>query len=405
MFTCKGPPLGLLIGISLLAVACADAFAASGRSQDEAIGSALNEICPPSFDGFFAPDLGPNLDRYCQFRRSFGIILPGAPGGDGGSATSHQTATERLSAQRFGTDQAEAEQTIAEDFRVFISFSRRHEKKTQTRLEPGLGLDADSALIGIERSFGKLQLGVALAQERQDGDYDNSGGGRLKIDSDHYLFYLNGTLGQAYWYGASVGWAQYDFDTLRRLRFDDTEATFADLGVDALVPSQSTARQTEARVDFGRGWDYELGYRLDLNAGLAYRQRRLDAFVEQGEVPLRLAFPQRSEHSLLGVLGLDFRRAISSQVGVWLPGVGLSWRHEFADDAQDIQAFFAEDGRDNPTAVVFSTDRPDRDSAYINVGVSWLGPRGWSADLRYRREFGYRDYARDGLSLMVGLGF
>lgn len=389
---------GFALAAGLLLAGCS-LQAQSLRTQDEAITAALNQICPASFDFPPIPDgLGPNLDRYCSLRQSFGLVVPSDPGGDSGSATS-------LRDDPRPPREALAEQQLAGDWRVYLSASRGRESRQASRLEPGHELDLDGLALGLERNVGRRQFGLIVAVETQEGDFLNSGGGGLEVESHLLQLYLNGQLGQAGWYGLTLGRGWHDRDTLRRLRYEDPDSFFAFLGVDALLPSRSDMREWSLQLDAGHERELGQGYSLGLQAGVDYRQRRFDAFAERGEVALRLAYAERSETSLRTRLGVELRRAISTGHGVLLPRLALSWQHELRDQSEQIRARFAEDLRADPAAVLYSVDGADRSHGRADAGLAWFAANGWAAHLGYRRQLSERYYHRSAWALTISREF
>jgi outer membrane autotransporter protein len=117
------------------------------------------------------------------------------------------------------------------------------------------------------------------------------------------------------------------------------------------------------------GYEFQKGaFKFGPVASVQYVHLSVDSMQEQGPTALTIASQdQDSFRSQLGVEG-RFNANIATPIGPvsLTPHVSLSWQHEYLDDSRGINAQFTGTGGGS---FATQTDSPDRDAAFIDVGL------------------------------------
>ncbi len=138
-----------------------------------------------------------------------------------------------------------------------------------------------------------------------------------------------------------------------------------------VTPGHTSADYSEnlysARVH--AGYDYPIdNFTIGPRLGFAYGHSQVDSFTEDGNTGAELRYSGLDQTSVQTSLGAAAALAIAIPNGVLLPQASVSWVHEYADDARNIDARFV-DAPGSPT-FTFQREKPARDWANIALGVS-----------------------------------
>lgn len=117
----------------------------------------------------------------------------------------------------------------------------------------------------------------------------------------------------------------------------------------------------------------EAGYRAKVNgfdlipmASLQYSKIWMESFDESGAGILSLYVDSENADSFLGTLGIRIRKELVSEEGTFIPEFRARWVHEFSNSDYKVNAGFG----GSPGIFTVRTDRPDRDSALLGLGVN-----------------------------------
>lgn len=141
------------------------------------------------------------------------------------------------------------------------------------------------------------------------------------------------------------------------------------------------------------GYDIDIdhGLVLGLAASLDYERTRTGAYTESelpGAPGSRLRFDRDRATTLTSILELRLSRAFSTATGVLVPHVAGRYLHEFKDDSRTMRFATVSNGTVTSRGA-FETNRPDRDYANLEVGLSAVFAEGWSAFATYNALLGH----------------
>ena len=214
-----------------------------------------------------------------------------------------------------------------------------------------------------------LVLGVAFTYGNTKRDFDNNGG---EIESNSYTASLYGSFNwQDAYVDAVLSLGGKTIDTDRIIRFP---------GV-----SRSARGETDA---FEIAFAGTAGYQFHLDALTfgpvlrgEYRELDIDGFSESGAGGFNLAYGDDDIESATLAVGGEILYAISTDLGVVTPQLGIEWEHQFADDRRNITTRVIADPSN--TQLFIRTSSPDRNYANLSAGVSAALQGGVSAFFNY----------------------
>jgi outer membrane autotransporter protein len=123
------------------------------------------------------------------------------------------------------------------------------------------------------------------------------------------------------------------------------------------------------------GYDHALrGVTIGPRVGLNYIYYDVENYEETSGTGLALRYSGLNQDSLQTTLGAVATMPISTSFGVVLPQMGVSWVHEFLNDARNIQAEFLSVTDPDATKFTFQREKPARDWAVIDLAVSVVLP-------------------------------
>ena len=258
------------------------------------------------------------------------------------------------------TTGAEADEHFTRRLRLFvngtIAFGERPSQDTDTGYDfetAGLSFGADYRLSD------SLFVGGALGHVSTDVELENSS--RVETDGlslGLFALYLPTA------HLAVDGLAIYGRNRLEMDRFVDFP------GRPARVRGSPDGDQVS--LGLGVGYDGSLGrWYLSGFGRLSYLEARVDAYEERGAVETtgyELRIGEQELTSLVSRIGLDLSYAASDRTPALLPGLSVSYLHEFEDDSRVLTASFVGDLRASPATFAIPTEQPDRD--YFSAALS-----------------------------------
>jgi outer membrane autotransporter protein len=139
-------------------------------------------------------------------------------------------------------------------------------------------------------------------------------------------------------------------------------------------------------------------------ASVQYVHLSLDSMQEEG--PTALSIDSQDEDSFRSQLGVEgrFNANVATPIGPvsFTPHVSLSWQHEYLDSSRGINAQFIGTGGGS---FVTQTDNPDRDAAFIDVGLDATVCKNVTVFVDYETQAGQNNYFAQSAEGGVKIGF
>ncbi|MEI9999335.1 MAG: autotransporter outer membrane beta-barrel domain-containing protein [Verrucomicrobiota bacterium] len=237
----------------------------------------------------------------------------------------------------------------------------------------------------IDRHF---TLGALLAYGHTDANLDHNGSSAT-VDSYSpgvYASYVNGG-----WYGN--GLFSYGYNSYTEDR-NVSIGTLSGTNHGAPQGNQYTGNLTGG-YEFQRG-----GWKFGPVASLQYVNLGINSFSEQG--PAALNIQSQSEESLRSQLGIEARYALKTGSVILTPHISASWQHEFLDDSAGITSQFNQVGAGSFTV---QTENPQRDSAFIDVGLDAQVAGSVTLFADYQTEAGQSNFFAQSVQAGLKIGF
>jgi outer membrane autotransporter protein len=242
----------------------------------------------------------------------------------------------------------------------------------------GYDITTGGFTVGLDyRICPSFAIGLDAGYARSDAHQVNRGqvtadGGKLGVYATWFSggFYLDGAV--------SGGYNSYD---TRRSAL--------------LGQARGSTNGAEFNGLIGGGYDWKSGrWSFGPVATFQYSYISFDGFTEDGSLA-PLAFPDQSEDSERGTLGL--KASYDWKVGgaIVRHEVRAGWQHEFGDPAYPIDSRFA-----SGAGGIFTVNGPEigRDSAVIDAGLAVLWSERISTYLNYDGQLGRDNYASHSVS-------
>jgi outer membrane autotransporter protein len=161
----------------------------------------------------------------------------------------------------------------------------------------------------------------------------------------------------------------------------------------------------QGTVNLTGGYEIQRGaFKFGPVASVQYVHLSIDSMQEQG--PTALDIQSQDEDSFRSQLGVEGRFAANvntpfGRVGL-TPHASLSWQHEYLDDSRGINAQFSGTGGGSFTT---QTDNPDRDAAFIDVGLDATVSKNVTVFVDYQTQVGQQNYFAQSAEGGVKIGF
>jgi len=161
----------------------------------------------------------------------------------------------------------------------------------------------------------------------------------------------------------------------------------------------------QGTINLTGGYEFQRGaFKFGPVASAQYVHLSIDSMQEEGPTALSIeAQDQDSFRSQLGVEG-RFVADINTPVGpmTLTPHVSASWQHEYLDSSRGINAQFSGTGGGS---FVTQTDNPDRDAAFIDVGLDATVSKNVTVFVDYETQAGQNNYFAQSAEGGVKIGF
>jgi fibronectin-binding autotransporter adhesin len=235
-------------------------------------------------------------------------------------------------------------------------------------------------------------VGALFAYAHTDANLD-SRGSSATVDSYSpgiYASYVDGP-----WYANALG------AYTRNAYTEDRQIDIVGLGGD----NHGATSGNQGSVNLTGGYEFQKGsFKFGPVASLQYVHLSIDSIQEDGPTALSIASQdQDSFRSLLGFEG-RFSTKVATCYGpmILTPHVSASWQHEYLDNSQGINADFTGTGGGSFTT---ETDTPDRDSAFVDVGLDATVAKDVTLFVDYEAQAGQENFFAQSARGGVKIGF
>ncbi len=136
------------------------------------------------------------------------------------------------------------------------------------------------------------------------------------------------------------------------------------------------------------GYEFQRGgWKFGPVASLQYVNLGINSFSEQG--PTALNIQNQNDESLRSQVGMEARYFARVGSVSLTPHISASWQHEFLDNSEGITSQFNQVGSGSFTV---QTTNPERDSAFIDVGLDAQVAKRVTLFTNYQAEVGQDDF-------------
>jgi autotransporter-associated beta strand protein len=246
-----------------------------------------------------------------------------------------------------------------------------------------------SVMLGADYRIDKhFTVGALLAYGHTGATLDHNGSSAT-VDSYSpgiYASYVDGG-----WYGN--GLFSYSYNSYTE---DRNISTGALTGTNHGAPqgNQFTGNLTGG-YEFHRG-----GWKFGPVASLQYVNLGINSFSEEG--PTALNIQSQSDDSLRSQLGFEARYSVKTGSVILTPHVSASWQHEFLDNSDGITSQFNQVGSGSFSV---QTANPERDSAFIDLGLDAQIDKEVTLFVDYQTEAGQANFFAQSVQAGVKIGF
>ena len=301
-----------------------------------------------------------------------------------------------------GTENSDGDHGYHRNF--FIYAGTENLDRNTTNFEDGYHSNIIHVTAGLDFEIAPRWIaGLALETSRQNLDFDRGRG----ADSNSqgivgFVSFLptDNTFAQFY--------AGYARDSYKR----DRIGLFSDLNPDGSLldpPTASGVQHADYNADQYRA-GLLVGYDIVFSnltvspfAGLDWKRTKVGTYSETGDSGLELTFYGNNLSSLQSSVGLQGLVALRSGSWVFVPQASISWKHEFENDQQNLQASFVGDMR--AQRFTYQTSVPDRDWGEINTGIVVVFPNRIQAVGNYRAIAGNSNYRSQAVTIGIRVPF
>jgi outer membrane lipase/esterase len=251
----------------------------------------------------------------------------------------------------------------AQGLSLFVSTGAFALNHHNNRFEDGYEAQLPTVTVGGDYWFTpRLLAGMAFNYTNFDGTYDDGGG----FDKDIFAPALYATFlpFDGAFVNAVLGYSRNENSNSRKVfvPFTDEPPFFT-----GHTSADYSENQYSAVLQ--AGYDHPIdNFTVGPRLGFAFGHSQVDSFEEKGDTGFELRYSGLDQTSVQSSLGAAATIAIAIPDGVLLPQASVAWVHEYANDARNIDARFA-DAPGSPQ-FTFQRERPARDWANIAVGAS-----------------------------------
>lgn len=294
----------------------------------------------------------------------------------GGAANLSSLSSTAMTVMQEG--QAHEEMQIGAKWTLFVTAENETLNRDVTNIEDGFDSDAVRLIAGGTYVLNpKTDLGFALNTQRHEGDYTN--GGNFKTTTTGIRLMGSMHISDQLFLQTLAGYDSVSSQRTRAATFDERfngGLVFLRQG----TPS-SDFDYTQTELSVLAGYNYMKGsFTLTPQLGLTWLDINYGTFREAGSSGLELTFHDDKRQSLQSAVGLQTTMAISTGFGVVIPQLDLRWKHEFADDARQVNVSFTQDSRAKQFS--YDTEAGDRNYFELGAGIGFVFSQGKQAFVR-----------------------
>jgi outer membrane autotransporter protein len=231
-------------------------------------------------------------------------------------------------------------------------------------------------------------VGALFAYAHTDANLDDRGSSAT-VDSYSpgiYASYVDGP-----WYGNFLG------AYTRNSYTEDREIDINGLGGD----NHGGSNGNQGSANLTGGYEFQQGaFKFGPVASMQYVHLAIGSIQEQG--PTALDINDQNQDSLRSLVGFEGRFNARAGAVSLTPHVSASWQHEYMDNGGGITSQF--DGAGGGSFVT-QTDRPDRDSAFVDVGLDATVSKNVTVFVDYETQAGQSNFFAQSAQGGVRIGF
>jgi uncharacterized protein YhjY with autotransporter beta-barrel domain len=265
----------------------------------------------------------------------------------------------------------------------FVDGNINSGEKSDTLSDAGFDFDGVGVTGGFDyRLNDNLVLGAALGYSLNDVDFRGAGG-KLEVEAwDLVLF--GSWFSERYYADAQVSYGRTDYDSLRRVRFEDASGLF-----DRTARGNTDGAQLSGAI--AAGYDFNFGaWTLGPHVGANLLDAEVDALREQGAGSLSMQVGEQEARSLTASAGGHVTYAYNASWGVLLPHLRFDWTREFETDVDRVLVNFADDAQ---STYLLRGDRIDPSYFLWSAGVSAQFIHGISGFVNFQQMLGFQNLA------------
>ena len=303
----------------------------------------------------------------------------------------------------------------------FVNGSFNTGDRDASDLENAFDFDMLTVTGGFDYRFNTGVLGVSVGYDDFQSDIEPSAvttGG--SIDADGMSFSLFGLkeFGTFFIDGIAT-FGQLDYEIVRILQYDSANSDPACQcpNQDRSILSATEGDHFSGSVNAGWQW-YSNAWLIQPNIGLSFRNYQIDGYTEVDTAStggMELRYGDQDIDSVRGVLGIQVSRAINQNFGVLRPWFSAEWYREFEDDANTLQAKYAQEdilaGTADPSlgfsdsltgclsCFQIASVAPDTDFGVVGAGLSFIFPNFVQLLFYYEGLVGYEDLSSNAFTV------
>jgi uncharacterized protein with beta-barrel porin domain len=341
----------------------------------DARGETFNQASSAAFVNICQTGTGTgNLAAVCR------QAVPGPGSATGFGAISAPTAAAFIEERRrigsgdenaptVGASSDSASYDLGAGWSGFVSAGGESLNHHNNKFEDGYSSAIPKITVGADyRITDWVTAGLAMNYFYQDGTYDD--GGDFHTNSFGPIVYVSFTPLPNVFTDVALGYNHQDNNRNRKATATASDGTVIDTGH---ISGSFNGDQYSA--GFLSGYDHQFeGFTIGPRGGLNYVYTNVENYSEANGNALALRYSGMNQSSLQTTLGAVATRPISTSLGVVQPQIGVSWVHEFLNDARNIQAKYLNVVDPSATQFTFQREHPARDWAVIDVAVSMVLP-------------------------------
>jgi uncharacterized protein YhjY with autotransporter beta-barrel domain len=389
--------LVLLIGLLNWRTAEAETF-------NNASAQSLNNICPAPLQ------LGDQLQVICT--KLFPSSGPGVNSGSSGVGSQSQPNSFLIAQQQlinkkkkengdnanYGSSSDTITSSLGDKFDLFLTSGATALKHRHNDYEQGYNATIPSVTLGAGYHISNsLETGLAFNYYNSKAD-DNTGGG-FNVDAYSPLLYINYLPFDNAFTSLILGYTRQNQSNKR--------VAVATNKVSGEFESRLTSGNLNANLfdlNFLAGYDHPVdSLTIGPRIGVDVRQWEMDSYQESSLTGLELSYNSQYQTSIQSRLGLAASYAHSTSYGVLVPQLTASWVHEYSNNQRTITSKFIQ--APDSQSFGFQTEVPARNWASIDLGVSFVMPKGVQVFANLSTVQGNRNFESYGGNVGVQMGW